>query len=596
MENILQRKALWIPVTLITALVIWSWASSVIYYFLAGYAGTPPPWASWYALLHPVSDKTSGQLVLAFGLPVLGGIFAGGGIHELLKGKNPGLPKASWATWHDIKKSDLAGNHGVMLGKYKGKFIMSDKPTHIMVLAPTRSGKGVGLVIPNLLNYNGSIVCLDIKHENFDHTAAFRSTVSDVYKWSPMAEDGQTHRYNPLDLISDHKYQRISDLQIFATTLIPEPAHGETVWAEEAQALFIGLALYIIETEENPTMGKIKRLMGAEGELGDICRHILDTHDDLPTSVILSLRNFINKAVKERSGVKTTINKALKLWDNPIIDSATSASDFDVMTLRKKRQTIYISVSIEELQTLAPLLRLFFEQIIKKMEKKIPDKKTEPHQVLMLLDEFHLLGNMQVMAESFSLIAGFNVRLMIISQSFNWLDRVYDKNTRNGILSCCAHQVYFATNDMDCADFVSRRCGQKTVPVESVSSKNGWGHQAKTKNISYRTIPLISPHEVAELDGKKEIILVEKSKSIMADKIFYRNERLLEERAHMKNVPKIPKIQILEGEIIDFDLGKKEPDIDPNQTDMLTNGLLGKSTDLSQKTPKKKKGKKGSEP
>lgn len=510
------------------------------------------PWSVIQAAFHPPHANTSSQLWLAFGAPIALLLAVGAQIQKIIGGQNNGLPSADWAKTSDIKKAGLLQNNGLVLGKYNGQFLMSNSPTHVMVVAPTRSGKGVGLVTPNLLNFTGSIICLDLKHENFKNSSGFRKEFSEVYKWSPMAEDGKTHCYNPLSTISKNKYRRITDLQIFATTLIKEPPKGDPMWAEEAQALFIGLALYVLETEKNPTIGAINRLLSAEGDLGDICRHITQTHRELPESIIKPMNKFANKAAKERSGVKTTITKALKLWDNPVVDAATSRSDFDISQIRKKRMTIYVSVGTEEIATLAPLLRIFFEQTIKTLSKNEP-KDDEPHQVLMLMDEFHMLGHMDVMTSAFSLLAGYNVRVMAVVQSLNWLDTVYDRATRNGILSCCAHQIFFASNDPDTEDYVSKACGEKTVPVESVSKRNSMQFEPATRNTSYRTLPLIARHEVRTFDSNKQIVLVEANKPIIAKKIRFHEDKKLIPRASLKP-PELKPISVQETRVPKFNL------------------------------------------
>lgn len=585
MDSYFNNKPLIIILGITTGIILFSYIAGFIFAFLSGIEDALMPWHIWHyfyeALQGTLDSKSQSRLSLAFGVPSLGILFAGGGIYELISDKNKGLPQAKWANKADIRKAKLSGSEGLILGKFQGKYIMSDTPTHVAVIAPTRSGKGIGLVLPNLLNFNGSIVCLDVKEENFEITSGFRSQFGPVYKWSPMAKDGKTHCYNPFSVISRDKYQRITDLQILATALIPEVQGEGSVWPDEAQALFLGLALYVMETEENPTLGKIKRLMGAEGELGEICNKILDTHDELPTAIILSLRNFANKAAKERSGVKTTVNRALKLWDNDIVDSATSSSDFDISSLRAQKQTIYLSVAVNQIKTMAPLIKLFFEQTIKALAEKRPDPNDEPHQVLLLMDEFHLLGHMKVMEEAFTLLAGYNVRIMIVTQSLTWLDAAYNKTVRNGILSCCAHQIFFASNDLEDQEYVSKRAGQTSVQSESVSSRSSFNYEPKTKNMSYRTVPLIHPHEVGQLDEKKCIIFVEKGKPIMADKIIYDLENGLKERAHLKVDIHIPEVIIQEGIIPEFKKDS-ELDTDPNQGDMLTNDLLGKGVKLDE--------------
>lgn len=567
--------------------IAYSFIVALIFQFMAGLPQMPMPWYPWILALQGLSGtyigNASGQLIVSFGAPFVALLFAAGGMHDLIKRKNNGMPDAHWATWRDMKKSGLTGNNGVMLGKYKNKYIMSNTPTHVMVASPTRSGKGVGIVVPNILNFNGTVVCLDVKHENHELTSGFREQYGKVFKWAPMSEDNKSHCYNPFSSISKDKFRRVTELQIFADILIPDPPKGDPMWTTEARALFVGLALYVFETEEEPTIGAIKRLLSSEADLGDICRHLVETHDEIISSSIEGpLNNFALKAAKEKSGVKSSINKALTLWDNPVIDSATSRSDFDISRLRKERQTIYVSVGVDEISTLQPLLRLFFEQVIKQLTKKRP-QSDEPHPVLLVMDEFHMLGSLEVMKTAFTLLAGYNVRIIAVTQSLSWLETAYGRPTRNGILSCCAHQIFYAANDEDIKAYVSNACGERTITIESTSQRNSFSYEPQTRNLSVRTVPLISKQEMHNLDRDKEVILVEAGLPILADKVKYFDDPALSMRAKVPQ-SKVPDLDIIEKAIPKFNIAseeKNEPVKDPNQGDMLDKVSLGNDLDLS---------------
>ena len=171
---------------------------------------------------------------------------------------------ARWATGLEIGRARLQKKRGLLLGKKGGKYLINDEPLHTLVAAPTRSGKGVGIVIPNLLTWNGSVVVLDIKKENYQLTAGYRQEYQKVYMWSPM--DARSACYNPFDFVSKKGPDRITDIQKLAQILLPRPEHGETMWVNEAQSLFLGVALLVLDSPKKmpPTFGQVYRILMAD--------------------------------------------------------------------------------------------------------------------------------------------------------------------------------------------------------------------------------------------------------------------------------------------------------------------------------------------
>ena len=362
----------------------------------------------------------------------------------------------------------LTAPAGIILAKAAGKYLINNEPVHVLVAAPTRAGKGVDVVIPNLLAWPGSVVVLDIKKENYGITAGYRSQHSPVFLWAPM--DQHSHKYNPLDLISPDPDQRVTDLQKLATILIPHSGRGETMWVEEARQLFIGLTLLVLGDPQAPhTIGHVYHTLMSENDLAAVITASLDqqvwTIDPLCRRL---LANFKNKASKERSGVKSNLTAALSLWANPNIDAATSASDFDLRDFRRNPTAVYVGVGQDQLLTLAPLLNLFFQQAVAELSKALPGKD-EPYQVLFLVDEFAMLGAMPTLATGLALLAGYNIRILLIIQGLGQLEEIYNKTGSEGILQNCALQMYFASNDDTTTQYISNRLGNKTISVKSLA-------------------------------------------------------------------------------------------------------------------------------
>ena len=426
---------------------------------------------------------------------------------------------ARWATGGEMRKAKLHAKTGLVLGKKAGQLLTNNEPIHALVAAPTRSGKGVGIVIPNLLLWPGSVIVLDIKHENYQRTAGARAKKHPVYMWSPMSEHSAS--FNPLDFITASGPNRISDIQRLATILLPQEGRGDSMWTNEARSLFTGLVLLVLEDAAVPsTLGQVYRTLMAEKDLVQIAEEALD-NEDLDRTCKELLANFKNKASKERSGVKSNLTSALNLWANPHIDAATAASSFDLRTLRKTPASVYVGVAQDQLVTLAPLLNLFFQQAVAVLSHTLPGTE-EPHEVLLLIDEFPMLGEMETLTKGLALLAGYNIRIVLICQGLGQLQEIYHQGGTEGVLQNCAVQVFFASNDDSTTNWISRRLGTKTVKVHSRSQGQDWSYSTST---SYVPRPLMPPEEVRRLSETKAIIFKEKARPILADKIRYYTER-----------------------------------------------------------------------
>ena len=445
---------------------------------------------------------------------------------------------ARWAREGEIAKAKLRANWGLILGK-KGKYLVNDEPVHALVAAPTRSGKGVGIVIPNLLYWNGSAIVLDIKHENYALTAGYRDQYQDVHMWAPM--DAHSARFNPLDFIAQEGPRRVSDIQKLATILLPHSGRGDTMWVNESRDLFLGLVLLVLDDQAVPsTIGQVYRTLKDETDLVKIIEQALE-RPDIEQTCRESLANFKTKAEKERSGVKSNLTQALNLWANPHIDAATAASDFDLRAFRRKRATVYVGVAQDQLLTLAPLLNLFFQQAVAVLSQALPGKD-ETHEVLFLIDEFAMLGEMPTIATGLALLAGYHIRIVLIVQGLGQLEEIYGKGGTEGLLQNCALQIFFASNDDSTTHYVSNRLGTKTVQVKSTSQSQDW---KTTTSTSYVPRPMLPPEEVRRLHPHRAIIFKETARPVLARKVRYYAERFFKNR--LLDTPAVKEMPLAGG-------------------------------------------------
>lgn len=508
---------------LITSLYL----SSVLYFLLNGWnADSARPWSifTYITYIHYPYG-----LNLAIALITPPAILAGLAAFIIFK---PEDPDSRWANRADLKAANLLSKHGIIFGKSGSNYLINDNDTHVFLGAPTGSGKGVGIVIPNLLAWQDTVICLDVKGENHKLTSGFRESLGHkIINFVPFAEDQCSHCYNPLDYVSSDPNKRITDLQIIATILVSSAAKSDPHFPEEARDLFVGMALYVLDHDDYPsTIGAVFRLLGTEDTLHSVLRYVAQTYPNLDEAAKQLFNSYANKAEKERSGIKSTLGRALMLWRNPAIDAVTSKSDFSIHELRQKRHAIYIGVKVGEMKTLSPLVRLFLEQVITIMSSHEPDPELEPRKILMVMDEFHVLGAMDIMATAFTLLRSFNIRILAIVQNIDAIDMVYDKPTRNTILSNCAHQIFFATNNPETKKYISVACGEKKVESKSVSRATGFSTERGKVSVTEKYVPLIKEQQVHRLSKKQGIIITENSHPVKFKKIFYYKDKTFTSR------------------------------------------------------------------
>ena len=450
---------------------------------------------------------------------------------------NP-LGDAKFASESDIKKAGLRSTEGLVLGKFKGRYLMDNGQTHVLVSAPTGSGKGVGVVIPNLLNWNGSAVVLDIKGENYTLTSGFRKKHGQrIYVFSPFSEN--SHRFNPFDTINPHPRQRFNDIQNIATIILPDNEKDPT-WSQQGRALFVAFALYLLDhPTEDCTIGNILRYLQTKDDTRDIAKAILESQgQNLDSSAQRTFSNFSQQEKRMSESVKVGLVGALSLWNSPSIDAATSYTDFDIMKLREQKTTIYVVVSLADLASLRPLLALFFEQVFAAQLRNEPGKD-DIYKVLFLMDEFESLGTMDGIVDKLPFVRSFNIRIMAIIQGLSQLDQRYTAAGRDKILQGSKHQIFFASNDQQTTNYVSETLGKKTIQTVSKSRSK----QGKTISKQSQARELMMPQEVRELSPDKLILITEGTSPIMANKIRYFKDPTLSERVKFEKAP-IPALDL----------------------------------------------------
>ena len=521
-------KALAALVAFMLMVVLWSVFASVI--FLAGTrlltADTLPLIQFWQYLLYYGFDHSVVGFWLkiaasvATGLPAL--LFVARVIRKGWLGTSPRdlHGETRWARHSELVKYGLYEKfRGLYVGQDRqGRYLRFGGPEHVACYAPTRSGKGVGLVIPNCLLYESTLVCLDVKKENWVATAGIRAAVGQkVFLFDPLAPDGRTARYNPFSYVRRGTIDAFEDIQRIAQMVCPHASGDQQFWTDSARSAFTGAAGFLAETPDMPlTFGEVLRLLssvdGAQSMLERI--EARRQHGKPYTeATVKALEDYLKGSADLVNSIRKTITARLSLWFNPRIDAATAESDFDMRELRASLHAIYIGVTPDNIARLRPLLALFFQQLVDLTIRTLPQHDPRAkHQVLMLLDEFPLLGPMPVLADAFAYVAGYNIRMMLIMQSKAQLrDRdLYGPDKAEAILDNCGLEVVFGTKDLKLTEELSARLGYDTVEGTSRSGPRFWRVLRRDKLHLTETDQrraLLLPQEIARLKPLDAILI-----------------------------------------------------------------------------------------
>lgn len=425
----------------------------------------------------------------------------------------------------------------LVVGVWRGRYLRFTGQQFVLLAAPARSGKGVGIVVPNLLSYPDSVVVLDIKQENFNLTAGYRRAHGhDVYLFNPFAGDGRTHRYNPLSAIPDGVF-RVGDILAIGYALYPVGGHDD-FWKDQARNLFLGLVLLLCEwrdarrsgNTEVPdypvTMGEVLRQSSGNGMpvKAYLQQALLQNRRLLSGVCIDALNRFLANDDKVLASILATFNAPLTIWANPIVDAATSANDFDLRDVRKRRMSVYVGITPDHLSEAALLVNLVFSQLVNLNTRQLPQDNPQLNvQCLLLMDEFTSVGKIHIIARAVAYMAGYNLRLLSIVQSVSQLESVYGRADARTFVTNHAMQIIYAPREQKDANEYSEMLGTFTDRSRSVSRSNAifGGTGGSSESFSEQRRPLLLPQELKELGREKEIILLENTKPILAERICY---------------------------------------------------------------------------
>ncbi|WP_163268365.1 conjugal transfer protein TraG [Chelativorans alearense] len=548
-------KILWgqiIVVFLIILFTTWG-ATQYVAWSLGFQAQLGPPWFELFGVpvYYPPAIFWWWYFYEAYAPPIFatGGIIAASGgfiaiaaaigmsVWRAREAKNAATyGSARWAEEGEVKAAGLLDPDGVVLGRYEHEYLRHDGPEHVLCFAPTRSGKGVGLVVPSLLTWPGSAIVHDIKGENWQLTAGFRSHHGRVLLFDPTNPNSSA--YNPLLEVRRGEWE-VRDVQNIADILVdPEGSlEKRNHWEKTSHALLVGAILHVLYAEKDKT------LAGVAAFLSDPKRPIESTLAAMmktthlgkagPHPVIASAaRELLNKSDNERSGVLSTAMSFLGLYRDPVVAEVTRRCDWRITDIvgGERPTTLYLVVPPSDINRTKPLIRLILNQVGRRLTEDL-QAKTGRHRLLLMLDEFPALGRLDFFESALAFMAGYGLKSFLIAQSLNQIEKAYGPN--NSILDNCHVRVSFATNDERTAKRVSDALGTAT---EMRAMKNYAGHRLSPwlghlmVSRSETARQLLTSGEIMQLPPSDEIVMVAGTPPIRAKKARYYEDVRFTER------------------------------------------------------------------
>ncbi|WP_283471085.1 conjugal transfer protein TraG [Methylosinus trichosporium] len=443
---------------------------------------------------------------------------------------------ARWARPDEMKAAGLLGPDGVVLGQHDTAYLRHDGPEHVLCFAPTRSGKGVGLVVPTLLTWPGSAIVHDIKGENWQLTAGFRAQHGRALLFDPT--NGDSAAYNPLLEVRRGEWE-VRDVQNVADVLVdPEGSlERRNHWEKTSHSLLVGTILHVLYAEADKTLAGVAAFLSDPNRpIETTLRAMMTTRhlgDAGPHPVVASAaRELLNKSDNERSGVLSTAMSFLGLYRDPVVARVTRQCDWRIADLVSdpRPATLYLVVPPSDISRTKPLIRLVLNQIGRRLTEELRPTGRR-HRMLLMLDEFPALGRLDFFESALAFMAGYGIKSFLIAQSLNQIEKAYGAN--NSILDNCHVRVSFATNDERTAKRVSDALGAAT---EMKAMKNYAGHRLSPwlghlmVSRSETARPLLTPGEIMQLPPSDEIVMMSGLHPIRAKKARYYEDSRFAER------------------------------------------------------------------
>jgi type IV secretion system protein VirD4 len=521
------------------------------WFTLAGWPIHYPPAFFWWWYFYDAyapSIFVEGAIIAASGGFISIAVAIGLSLIRARQAKNVATyGSARWAESEEIRAAGLLGPDGVVLGRLDRDYLRHDGPEHVLCFVPTRSGKGVGLVVPTLLTWPGSTIIHDIKGENWGLTAGFRSRHGRTLLFDPT--NPASSAYNPL-LEVRRGDKEVRDVQNIADILVdPEGALDKrNHWEKTSHSLLVGAILHVLYAETDKTLAGVANFLSdPKRPVEATLRAMMNTPHlgaaGVHPVIASSARELLNKSDNERSGVLSTAMSFLGLYRDPVVAKVTARCDWRIADLvtGERPVSLYLVVPPSDINRTKPLIRLLLNQVGRRLTEDL-NTSANRHRLLLMLDEFPALGRLDFFESALAFMAGYGIKSFLIAQSLNQIEKAYGAN--NSVLDNCHVRVAFATNDERTAKRVSDALGTATEMRDSTNYAghrlSPWlGHLMVSRQETAR--PLLTPGEVMQLPPTDEMLLVAGVPPVRAKKARYYEDARFRERLLPPPKPASPK-------------------------------------------------------
>jgi type IV secretion system protein VirD4 len=444
--------------------------------------------------------------------------------------RRPGSPPSgSHGTARWGSGETLHPKTGFLLGRQQGRLLRLAGEGHVLTLAPTRSGKGVSAVIPNLLDHPGAVLVTDPKGENYAVTARWRRERGHaVQAFDPFGVvERQAAMYNPLDLIDATRPEAVDDARLLADMIVLPGARGEQAfWDEEARGVLTGLILHVAASaaSEARTLTQVRTLLTLPPEPFAELLEEMQGSVAAGGLVARAAARLLQKAEKERSGVLSTAHSHTHFLDSPRMAEVLKRSTVDLSALKREAASVYLILPTDRMEGYARWLRLMIACALLAIGRARGQPKDR---VLFLLDEFAHLGRMPPVQQGIGLAGGFGVTFWLIVQDLSQLRSIYGESWPTFLANVDVLQA-FGIHDWDTAEYLSKMTGEATIVVESENESrgvsqgpHGHGQRGAARTRSERGRRLLLPDEILRLPPNKELLFAKGEAPLLVERLHY---------------------------------------------------------------------------
>jgi type IV secretion system protein VirD4 len=446
-------------------------------------------------------------------------------VEQLIRHKRKSKPiqnlhgSARFSSFEEIQNNNILNNaDGVFIGAIEHKnewhFLKHHGAEHCLALAPTRSGKGICLVVPTLLTWKKSAIIIDIKRELWHLTHNWRKTIGDCYLFDPSSPESAC--FNPMQEVRIHTPQQIADAQNIAIMLVDDQGKGlEAHWDKTAYELLTGIILYLLHKNNDAALADIMLFFAddANSQKSMLRLSEFECEDKVAQLEINNVgKSMFAKPEKELGSIISTAIACLSVFRDPLVQNATKTSTFSIHDLMNKTKpvSLYIASDPSNMDRLRPLIRLIMNQILRKLTEAMTVESSQSisphkHQLLLMLDEFTSLGYMEIFQKSLAFMASYGIKGYFIAQDISQIHQYYGKY--ESITANCNIQIAFTPNKLETAQYLSNLMGNKTEYKKSISLS---GKSKKIHNDNYSMHiqeikrPLMTPEEIMTMKGLKK--------------------------------------------------------------------------------------------